>query len=417
MKISFVTPWYGERIPGGAESACRKTALSLKKKGFDVEILTTCVKDFHSDWSVNFHKEGASLTEGLTVRRFKVRKRDTRSFDAVNRKLIHTDMGRFKLSRYARPDASPVSKIEEKIYISETVNSPALYEYIERNRGAYDFFIFIPYMFGTTYFGSKAAGGKSVLIPCLHDESYAYLSIYRDIFRSSYGVIFLSPSEQKLSESIFGPLRREVLMGGGVDLDFASDGERFRNRHSIQGPFMLYAGRKDAGKNTPLLIDYFCRFKKDNPVNPLKLVLIGAGRAAVPSAFKKDVIDLGFMEAQDKFDAYGAAMCLCQPSLNESFSIVLMEAWAAGTPALVNSGCEVTRNFCMASGGGLYFANYPEFAECLLFMLGDASARDRMGKNGQAFVRENFSWNIVTDRLSSVLIEWRDEHGSSPVAF
>ncbi|MBI5642862.1 MAG: glycosyltransferase family 4 protein [Deltaproteobacteria bacterium] len=415
MKIAFVIPWYGKGIPGGAESECRKTALHLKDSGFEVEILTTCVKDFHSDWSRDFHKEGAETVEGLTVRRFRVRKRDTKLFDAVNYKLMHTDLARLKGVRAIRPEASPVSMEEEETYINEMVNSPALYEHIAQNREAYDLFLFIPYMFGTSYFGAKAAGEKSVLIPCLHDESYAYMSIYKEMFRNSTGVIFHAPSEERLAERIFGRLKGGVLLGEGVDTEFISDGNRFRDKYSIDRPFILYAGRKDPCKNTPLLIDYFCRFKKENK-NALKLVLMGSGRSAIPHAFKKDIIDLGFMEAQDKFDAYGAAMCLCQPSVNESFSLVLMEAWAAGTPALVNAWCEVTKDFCAVSGGGLYFSNYPEFAESVIFLFENEDVRKDMGSNGRAFVKGNYSWDAVMKRLSSVLRGWKNGYRGTPAA-
>ena len=60
QKIAFVTPWYGDHIPGGAESECREVAQHLHQAGVSVEILTTCVCEFGADWSVNFHKPGDS---------------------------------------------------------------------------------------------------------------------------------------------------------------------------------------------------------------------------------------------------------------------------------------------------------------------------------------------------------------------
>ena len=53
QKIGFVIPWYGENIPGGAEMELREVATHLKEAGMEVEILTTCVKDFNADWNVN----------------------------------------------------------------------------------------------------------------------------------------------------------------------------------------------------------------------------------------------------------------------------------------------------------------------------------------------------------------------------
>ena len=55
-------------------------------------------------------------------------------------------------------------------------------------------------------------------------------------------------------------------------------------------------------------------------------MLIGGGELEIPTEIKNDVYDLGFVDLQDKYDAYGAATLLCQPSKNESFSFVIMES-------------------------------------------------------------------------------------------
>ena len=76
-KIGFVIPWYGENIPGGAEMELREVTDHLHQAGVELEILSTCIKDAGSDWSENFNKEGVDKTSnGITVRRFKVEKRD-----------------------------------------------------------------------------------------------------------------------------------------------------------------------------------------------------------------------------------------------------------------------------------------------------------------------------------------------------
>lgn len=53
-KIGFVIPWYGEDIPGGAEMELREVATHLQRAGMDVEILTTCVREFSADWNENY---------------------------------------------------------------------------------------------------------------------------------------------------------------------------------------------------------------------------------------------------------------------------------------------------------------------------------------------------------------------------
>ena len=133
-KIAFVIPWYSDKVRGGAETELRGIAKHLSASGVELEILTTCVKEFSSDWSVNFYKPGEADEGGIKVIRFPARKRDTAAFDAVNLKFIK---------------GIPVTPEEEQIFMQEMVNSPKLYEYIEQHKDDYSLFVHIPYMFGT----------------------------------------------------------------------------------------------------------------------------------------------------------------------------------------------------------------------------------------------------------------------------
>lgn len=386
MKLAFVTPWYGN-IPGGAESECRTTVENLKKHGVEVEILTTCVKEFLSDWSTNFYKEGTYDLNGVTIRRFMVRKRDTVRFDKINYKLMRN---------------LKISAEEEQIFMREMVNSPNLYSYISEHGTDYDYFLFIPYMFGTTYYGSRIYPEKSILIPCLHDESYAYLEIYKTMFENVKGIIYHASPEKVLANRLYNLSNKQTVLGEGIDMNFAYEPDRFREKYGIKNDFILYAGRKEAGKNVPLLIDFFCRYKKHKK-NELKLVLIGSGTIKIPSENKNDIIDLGFVPLQDKYDAYAAATFLCQPSLNESFSIVIMESWLCKSPVLVHGDCAVTKDHCIKCNGGLYFNDYYEFEGCLDFYLENPETRKIMAENGMSYVVGNFSWNKVVEKYIEFL--------------
>lgn len=383
-KTGIVTPWFGMDIPGGAEAEVRELAIHLQDAGMELEILTTCVKEFASDWSENYHKEGSYEENGIRIRRFAVRKRNTRQFDAVNRKLMK---GRI-----------PLSPQEEEIYVKEMINSPGLYEYIEKHQEEYGLFVFIPYMFGTTYYGIQICPHKSVLIPCFHDESYIYMDVFQEVFRNVAGMIFHAQPEAELAHRVFDLEKvKTVVPGEGIRTEITCDADRFRKKYKIPGPFVLYAGRKDHGKNTDLLLKYFVRYKKRNP-GPLRLVLIGGGDQKLPAGMRRDILDPGYIPEQDKYDAYAAAMLLCQPSSCESFSLVLMESWLCRRPVLVNAACEVTKNFAKLSNGGLWFSGYAQFEETLRYMEQHPKEADRMGEQGREYVIRHFSWDVVTEK-------------------
>jgi glycosyltransferase involved in cell wall biosynthesis len=191
------------------------------------------------------------------------------------------------------------------------------------------------------------------------------------------------------------------VVGGGVETEFPSNAAAFRRKYHITSPFVLYAGRRDTGKNVEMLLDFYRRFRARRKT-ACELVLIGGASEPSNVRANEGVHDLGFVPLQDKYGAYGAAAVLCQPSTHESFSIVMMEAWAAGAPCLVNARCAVTRDHAEKSNGGLYFNGYGEFEACLDLLLARETLRRQLGANGQQYVRANFGWSTVIARYREV---------------
>ena len=122
-------------------------------------------------------------------------------------------------------------------------------------------------------------------------------------------------------------------------------------------------------------------------------MLIGGGKIDIPD--KESILDLGFVDKQDKYDAYGAAEFFCNPSEMESFSLVVMESWLAGRPVLVNGKCAVTKDFARRVGGGLWFDNYAEFEGCIRWFMQHKGAAKQMGQKGRQYVMEHYSWDVI----------------------
>ncbi|MBR6381512.1 MAG: glycosyltransferase, partial [Lachnospiraceae bacterium] len=380
----------------------------MHEAGLPVEILTTCVKEFTADWSVNFHKPGVTVERGVTIRRFPVRKReDLAGYAKVNDKLMRGEI--------------PLTSREEEIFLTEMVNSPELYAYIREHKAEYGSFVFIPYMFGTTYHGVQECFEKAVMIPCFHDEAYVYLEAFKKVFPRVAGMIHLAEPEAQLARRVYdlSGVKSEAL-GAGVDSDWAvripeADAgkagakgycpERFRDQYGIHDPFLLYAGRKEKGKNIDSLLAMFARYRREHPEKPLKLVLLGGGRVRIPDSVRGDVLDAGFVDLQDKYDAYGASLALCQPSKNESFSIVIMESWLAERPVLVHDGCAVTKNFAKESGGGFAFRDYVDFEAQVSFLYDREDTARAMGALGREYVLRNFTWDIIVEKYRTFLEE------------
>lgn len=391
-KLGFVVPWHGESIPGGAEMLLRGVTSHLHEAGVELEILTTCIKQFSSDWNENYHKEGVTVENGITVRRFKVEKRNVQEFDRVNLMLIK---GRIP------------SRADQEIFVNEMIKSPALLKFMEEHNDEYSLFLYTPYMFSTCINGIRRFPEKSVLIPCFHDEAYAHMELFKELFATVKGMIFNARPEEELAHRLYDMSNVKFkTIGIGLDTNISASAERFREKFGIRDPFILYAGRKDEGKNVHTLVNYFCEFKKRNPAAAnLKLVLIGGGQIEFPEEFVKsgEIIDLGFVDIQDKYDANAAALLLCQPSKNESFSFVIMESWLGNRPVMVHEDCEVTKNFVVEAQGGFYFKTYYEFEGQVNFIISNPEISCAMGSNGCEYVKEHFEWDVVVKNYRDFL--------------
>jgi glycosyltransferase involved in cell wall biosynthesis len=121
-----------------------------------------------------------------------------------------------------------------------------------------------------------------------------------------------------------------------------------------------------------------------------------------------DIISLGFVSEQEKFNGIKSAKLLIMPSKYESLSMVLLEAWLCNTAVLVNGKCDVLKGQCIRSNAGLYYENYYEFEGCLDFLLSNDNVRNTLGKNGMKFVLQNYSWENIEKKYISLLQNIRD---------
>ncbi len=380
-RLALVIPWVGDDAHGGAELQGWETARELAARGWAVEVLTTCSRSFLHRWDENYHRPGEELREGVPVRRFPVDRRDEGRFGAANQALLA---------------GGRLSPTQEDDFVRESINSRELYRFI-RERGDEYVFIFLPYLYGTTLIGASVRPDRSLLMPCFHDEPYAYLEVTRRRFGEVRGMLYLTTEEARAVDRVMGRSIPGMVTGGGIDVGPAGSGERFRSATGIADPFLLYVGRLDRGKNTHLLMAYFRRWLARNE-GSMKLVLIGGGDLPVP-ADEPAFVRLGVTDEGGKRDACAAALALCQPSVNESFSRVIMEAWLQGTPVLVSGRCEVTRGHCLRSAGGLFFDDWYEFAEEMDLLAADEGLRRGLGEAGRRYVQANYRWDTVIARL------------------
>lgn len=381
--LAFVCPRYArEGTAGGAETLLRDLARRAAKAGHRVSFLTTCATD-HFTWKNERPPE--SLTdEGVEVRFFPVdESRDAADFHAAQERIC---LGR------------PVPAEVEARWLRNGVNSSALVGHLRDEGQRYDRVLAGPYLFPLVIAAAAVRPDRSLLIPCLHDEAFARLAAVRGMMGSVRGCLFNSEPERNLAARLCGVTAgRGRVVGMGLE-PFEADPRAFARKHSLDVPYVLYAGRREQAKGTPLLADYLAAFRKRTG-RDIRLASCGSG-SFEPGEF---TIDLGYLSEADKREAMAGALAFVHPSRFESLGIVLLEAFLAGTPGLVSAYSEVLRWQCERSGAGLWWRVYPEFEECLVRLADDPVLRDGMGRQGRAFVRAEYDWASVDRRFDEAL--------------
>ena len=162
--------------------------------------------------------------------------------------------------------------------------------------------------------------------------------------------------------------------------------------------FVLALGTVERRKDLPTLVAAFGSIAAERP--ELHLVIAGApgdddarvasSIAALPSAVRGRVVQLGAVDEREKAGLLGAAHVLAYPSLDEGFGFPLLEAQAAGTAVVASRagsipevGGDAVELFEPGDATGL--------AGALARVLDDDTDRARLVERGRRNV-ERFSW-------------------------
>lgn len=383
-KICFIVQRYGLEVNGGAELHCRQLAEHMLTYYDHIDVLTSKAIDYMT-WKDEYKKE-EEIINGVHVKRFSVtHKRNADEFNSINQ-LVY--------------DGCLPQEREEEWVDKQGPALPSLCKYLREHKEEYKAFIFFTYLYYPTVMGIKEVADKAIVIPTAHDEPFLKMQIFKNVFNLPKAFLYNTEEERQLVNRKFHNENIPSKLGGvGVELPADINADRFKHKYKLD-KFIVYVGRIDEGKNCNQLFDYFQEYKKRNDQD-IKLVLMG--KPVIPIPKNNDIISLGFVDDQDKFDGIAAAEVLVLPSRFESLSMVVLEAMSVDTLVLVNGECEVLKGHCTKSNGALYYKNYFEFEGTLNYLLTHPVETNVMKQNAKAYVHDNYRWDVITKRLEELI--------------
>jgi glycosyltransferase involved in cell wall biosynthesis len=370
----------------------------IMRCGYSVTVLTTCSCSPYKDWRRVCVPEGESVSnDGIRVSRFQV--------DQSDPALYHAAV-------LARTHGQKVSIELQRAFFQHGLNSQALIRYVDSLPSE-------AVVIAGTYFQSlvpsiiNAHPGRVIVLPAFHDEPEFYWAPIGDMVINSRKILFLSEEEKDLAIRVYGHkagqrLVESPVIGLGVELPrrmetLLNDADFLQQTFSRLGlpdRYLVYVGRLEGGKGLSYLMPWVMSMNEDlssRGAQPIYLVLVGEGPpGVVPES--PWLIKPGYLKEEDKYAVIRQSIALVNPSILESFSYVVMEAWLSGTPVLVPQGCAVTAGHVLRSGGGLIFTDEVDFV-CQTQRLLEPGLRDEMASRGLKYVRTHFRWPDVMDRI------------------
>jgi len=377
-KIAFVVQRYGLEVNGGAELHCRQVVEHLALD-FEIEVLTTCARDY-TTWE-NAYPAGVDKVNGIQVRRFPTLGPREAEFGARSARL------------YGHPHTL---RHEWDWLLAQGPVTPDLLHYLAAHHLDYEAFVFFTYIYYPTALGLRLVADRALLVPTAHDEPPIYLDLYKALFHAPRVMLYNTVEEQQFLAELFEVdyIPGEVV-GVGIEVPVVKEPAAFRARWDISTPYVIYVGRVSHSKSCDTLIDYFVQYKATHPA-PLTLVLVGQVELPLPQ--RPDIVAVGFVSEEEKFQAMAGAELFLLPSKFESLSMVFLESLALGVPVLTEGHSPVLRGHCLRSNAALYYATYPEFEASLQLLLAKPRLRQTLGARGKDYVRRNYSWEQVVNK-------------------
>ncbi len=204
------------------------------------------------------------------------------------------------------------------------------------------------------------------------------------------------------------------VIGCGIDLVKyeAASVKSVKEKLKIENNTVIgYFGRHDKVKGIDMLLYVFELLSKTNS----NVVLVIGGSSSDYTKEIKNIIKsfdvetqqkcflLEDIEEENKAALFHTFDIFVYPSIQESFGIVFLEAWACKKPVIgVNTGAVSAVITHEKDGFLIEPNNADQLSRYCTTLIKDVNLRHEMGENGYRKVKERYTWDIVTNKYRAV---------------
>ena len=221
----------------------REAAHGLARRGWDVEMLTTCARD-HYTWQNEYEPGTTTHDDGVVVHRFPVEgveaepiTRPHRGAHPVGRERAARRPAGVARRPVPRPSPVPPSRRQlRSLRRGDPVAVPLLDDCHRRDRGP----------------------ERTIVMPCLHDEPYARLEVLNPVLVRRRPPVVPVRARARARARVCASLPDHVVTGAGVHVPDELRRRRLLAHATVSTrPFLLFAGRRERGKGWDWLLAAF----------------------------------------------------------------------------------------------------------------------------------------------------------------
>ena len=202
---------------------------------------------------------------------------------------------------------------------------------------------------------------------------------------------------------------RISILPNGVDLDqyqSLPNCKGFRSRFNIseEVPMILFLARVNKIKGVDFLVESFNLVRDEYP--KATLVIVGPDDGYLHEVknqvkilgIEEHVRFTGYLDGDEKLQAYQAADVYVLPSAYEMFAITLLESLACGTPIIATDRCGLADFVAYNDLGSIVnYGDIKGLKNAISMIINNPTDYKSQAKYGRQYVLQHFGWDKIAD--------------------
>ncbi len=227
-------------------------------------------------------------------------------------------------------------------------------------------------------------------------------------------VIHYTSEVEQQEAAKLGLLTQSVVIPHGLSFAPPIEDARIHLRQKLQlpddEPIILFLSRVHPKKGIEVLIDALALLHHQR----FTFVIAGNGEPEYESAIRQHINRagiherthmVGFVQGEDKDLLLQGADLFALTSYSENFGVAVLEALAAGIPAIVTPGVALSKLVSEHQLGMVPELNKEAIAHALITCLKEPQEAKAMGDRARQFILEHYTWDNIAAQLIDVYAE------------